>query len=360
MQIAVTLKSVSGRASGIPRLELNFSAKNTSQFNLGIVRVAAEVCVAPSMDESDMRKCPFIGFGEEKSQSGQFSMGTEQYWSICVPLQPYALTAIEKARNAGDLFLVVQFFCTATYMNNNASPLTNLARAAVYAESHSTPYCYFKVAQSEWEKTLRDLAAPTFWELEEVIRRASEAAQDRLREIDAISGKAKEAASMIGVAQHAGYFRDEAADQRRLSSRWLLSTAVFAVAAGGYSLLTFRLGAGQLGEGAATWWPHIAYLTSRLIVLSVLFFGMGWSARNYRANKHNEIVNRHRQNALRTFETFAVAATDPATKDAVLLAATKSIFEAQTSGYIEGEPEKVASSTVVEILKSAISKGERS
>jgi hypothetical protein len=60
---------------------------------------------------------------------------------------------------------------------------------------------------------------------------------------------------------------------------------------------------------------------------------------------------------LRTFETFAVAATEAATKDAVLIAATKSIFEGQSSGYLTGEPEKVPSSTVIEILKSAISKG---
>lgn len=83
---------------------------------------------------------------------------------------------------------------------------------------------------------------------------------------------------------------------------------------------------------------------------------MGWSARNYRAQRHNEVVNRHRQNALRTFETFAVAATEPATKDAVLIAAAKSIFEAQRSGYLVGELEKVPSGAVIEILKSAISK----
>jgi DNA phosphorothioation-dependent restriction protein DptG len=82
---------------------------------------------------------------------------------------------------------------------------------------------------------------------------------------------------------------------------------------------------------------------------------MGWSARNYRTNKHNEILNRHRNNALKTFETFVLACRDDATRDAVLLEATKSIFDAQTSGYLTGEPEKVPSGTVIEILKKVIS-----
>jgi DNA phosphorothioation-dependent restriction protein DptG len=97
-----------------------------------------------------------------------------------------------------------------------------------------------------------------------------------------------------------------------------------------------------------------------LLVLSVVFFGMGWAAKNYRAHKHNETVNRHRQNALRTFETFAAATEDKTTKDAVLLQTTKAIFEPQTSGYLTGEAEKVPSGAVVEVLKNVMSSRDSS
>lgn len=354
MNIAVTLGSVRGESHGVPKLVLNFLAKNSSESNLGILNVSAEIRVAPSIVEEDISKQCLVGYGVLEFQGGQLSKGADQQWTIPVALSPYALKELEKVRNGGDLILRVLFFCTAAYMQDGASPLTNLARASVYTSGYSSNYCPFKIAQSDWEKTLKELGASELSDAEELIRQANKRAQSALREIEAISAKAKEAASIVGVAQHASYFKDEVAEHKRVSFRWLISTAFFGVAAAGYSLWSFHLGTIFSAEGSVAWWPHVTYLTSRVIVLSVIFFGMAWSARNYRAHKHNEIVNRHRQNALRTFETFAVAASDSATKDAVLLAATKSIFEAQNSGYLAGELEKVPSGTVVEVLRRVI------
>jgi hypothetical protein len=360
VNIAIELKGARGESVGVPKLVLDFRAKNVWEYGLGIVSVKAEIRAAPSMIELSPTKCPFLGYGELEQQVVQLPKGAEQNWTIGLPLLPYALRVIEETRKGHDLFLMIQFFCTAAQMDNNTSPLTSLAHAAVHAESTSNLYCRFKVAQSDWEKTIKELGAPQLLDAEALIKLASQGAQETLREIQNVAAKAKEAASITGVAQHSSYFKDEAGDHRRASSKWLVCTAVLALAAIGYSLWSFRFAAIYGAEGSGLWWPHMAYVTSRLVVLSVIFFGMGWSARNYRAQRHNEVVNRHRQNALRTFETFAVAATDPATRDAVLLAATKSIFEAQSSGYLTGEPEKVPSGTVIEILRSAISKGEPS
>jgi hypothetical protein len=162
MQITVTLQSLGGESAGIPRLFLNLRAKNASQFNLGIVRLTAEVHVAPAMNEYETKKVPFVGYGEQDYELRQLSMGSEQDWRFSLLLHPYALTVIERVRNKSDLFLAVQFFCTATNMKDNASPLTNLGRASVYAADHSGDYSYFKVPQSEWVKTLKDLGYGDF------------------------------------------------------------------------------------------------------------------------------------------------------------------------------------------------------
>src|SRR5712692_4026139 len=360
MNIAVTLGSVRGESAGTPKLVVNLQAKNKSDANLGIIHIDAEIRVAPSMIEDDISKSCLLGYGLLEYQIGQLPKGMEQPWTVAVALHPPVLNKMEQVRNGGDLILRVLFFCTAAYMADGVSPLTGLARASVHAPDNSSSYCTFKIAQSDWEKTLKELGDSELTDSEEVIKRASKRAQETLREIEGISAKAKEAASIVGVAQHASYFMDEVADHRRVSFLWLISTAFFGAAAAGYSLWSFHLGTIFSAEGSVAWWPHVTYLTSRLIVLSVIFFGIGWSAKNYRAHKHNEIVNRHRQNALRTFETFAVATSDAATKDAVLLAATKSIFEAQSSGYLAGEYEKVPSGTVIEVLKKAISTREPS
>lgn len=360
MNISVEFKGARGEQGGISKLVLNFRAKNLSEYGLGIVSVKAEIRVASSPTGGSPREWPFLGFGELEQSVGLILKGAEQNWTIVLALLPNALRVIEETRKGEDLFLKIQFFCTATQMDNSASPLTNLMRAPVFEQSSSDQYCNFKVAQSDWEKTMEELGGPQLLDAEALIKLASEGAQETLREIQNVAAKAKEAASITGVAKHATYFQEEADRHMKGSYVWLAFAVALASAAVWYSVRSFGWAVTQGIAASNSWWPHVAYLTSRLLVLSVIFFGMGWCAKNYRAQRHNEVVNRHRQNALRTFETFAVAATEPVTKDAVLLAATKSIFEAQSSGYLTGEPEKIPSSTVIEVLKSAISKGTSS
>lgn len=166
MQIVVTLRNVRGERVGIPRLFLDFRAEHAGQFAMRIVRLTAEVYVAPAMKEYEIKKYPFVGFGEVEYRWGQFSVGQKDDWTVSVVLHPHALTAIEKMRNKGDLFLIVQFFCMASNIKDNTSPIGNLERAAVYAESHSGHYSSFEVAQSKWIKTLDSLGYGDYFLIE--------------------------------------------------------------------------------------------------------------------------------------------------------------------------------------------------
>ena len=68
-------------------------------------------------------------------------------------------------------------------------------------------------------------------------------------------------------------------------------------------------------------------------VLTLFYFALNRSVKNYAAQKHLEIVNRHRENALGTFTKFVSEAEESReTQDAVLLAATNAIFDANQSG----------------------------
>lgn len=195
-------------------------------------------------------------------------------------------------------------------------------------------------------------------ELTERIERDGERAQEEIkrtaREVEEILGSVKTAAAEVGVAQHSTHFHDEAERHRHASRLWMRSVIVLSVVGALYSLWYFQHNLRSL-NGSPYWWTHVGYFGSRLLVLSVIFFGIAWSASNFRSHKHNEVVNRHRQNALRTFETFVKAAGEKETKDAVLLAATKSIFEGQSSGYVSGEGDQVPSNTVIEVLRRVTS-----
>jgi hypothetical protein len=78
-----------------------------------------------------------------------------------------------------------------------------------------------------------------------------------------------------------------------------------------------------------------------------------WCARNYRPNRHNYVMNKHRANALSTFESFVRAAQqDVSIKNAVLLQATSAIFAGHGSGYVGQEGEPDSPNKIIEITRS--------
>lgn len=84
-------------------------------------------------------------------------------------------------------------------------------------------------------------------------------------------------------------------------------------------------------------------------LVSVFYMFLNRSIKNYTAEKHLEVINFHRKNALATFEAFAEAAgSNPHTRDQVLLAATNAIFDANQSGYLSGKASRPDSSNLIQ------------
>ena len=170
-----------------------------------------------------------------------------------------------------------------------------------------------------------------------------------LAEIQEVLEKARQAAVEVGVAQHFLIFKEEANEHKTLSDLWLKRTVNVLTAIGvlGLALLFVP----PLGEGT-----HylIQFTITKVVLLSVLFYGLSICTRNYKAHKHNSILNKHRQNALNTFETFAKAAgNDMQTKNAVLIEATHTIFSNQQTGYLNNDNESDSPNKIIEIFKNA-------
>ena len=83
----------------------------------------------------------------------------------------------------------------------------------------------------------------------------------------------------------------------------------------------------------------------------VLFYLLTIATGNYRAQSHNYIVNKNKQNALSTFETFVKATDNEEIKNAVLLQTTKAIFNNTQSGYLKNECIGEESSQIIEVFK---------
>jgi hypothetical protein len=152
-----------------------------------------------------------------------------------------------------------------------------------------------------------------------------------VKEVEELRDAAKKATQEIGVSKYERVFGDEANSHATAARWWLAATILLAA-----GTVSFAWGLYQSSwHLAATLTPtqslHLAI--GKIVILSILISAILWSGRGYRSNRHNAVINKHRQNALRTFDTFVKSATDEQTKSAVLLQTTHCIFSPQNSGY---------------------------
>lgn len=169
----------------------------------------------------------------------------------------------------------------------------------------------------------------------------------RISDADAVLDTVRDVAAEAGVGQQAAVFQDQAETDRSAANRWLAAAAFFGLVSFGYVISTLFI------------WPPATDTTSevfrgigtRLVALSLLAYVLSFTARQYTSSKHNETVNLHRQNALRTFETFVQATGDQETKDAVLLEATRAIFATQPTGFLRGNSGSESPSTMIEVVR---------
>ena len=174
----------------------------------------------------------------------------------------------------------------------------------------------------------------------------------RKGEAESIVRATQDAAAEIGVAQYAVRFEKIAKEHVAAAKRWLIAAtllglATIAVAVGFLSWLP--------ADGVLSSPATIQRIVTKIIVISLVYFSAIWASRNYRAHRHLNVVNGHRQNALTTFQTFVKAAgdEDKQTKNAVLLEATRCIFSPVATGYLGGDQE-TPNSSIVEVLTKTV------
>lgn len=170
----------------------------------------------------------------------------------------------------------------------------------------------------------------------------------KLEEVESLVRAAKDAVAKVGVGQFATIFESLSTDHDKVANKWLWASVICAGLTGIVALLLVYLFpvSGQLTDAAL-----IQRILTKLIVISLFYFATIWAAKNYRAHRHLAVTNRHRQAALRTFETFVKASEDSVTRDAVLLEATRCVFSHSSTGYLEGHDDSPPS-RFIEIFKA--------
>jgi len=197
---------------------------------------------------------------------------------------------------------------------------------------------------------LEQQAKDTVERMERMKESYETSAKTVLENAQGVIAEVRRIAEEAGVSQHASYFKTEADKNENDAKPWLYWTIGLASLT---AVLTFALVIRYFFVlPNLTTTQSVQLAIPKLFLFSLLLSATIWTGKTYRAYRHNAVDNRHRQNALASFEAFAQAGSgDQETKNAVLLQATQCIFSPQATGYIQAEAE-TSMPHVLEIVRS--------
>lgn len=162
---------------------------------------------------------------------------------------------------------------------------------------------------------------------EEAHKALSEIEKIREQAMQAVEGITSQAA-LTGVAAEARHFDNQSAKHEESAGKWLKCSIGLGFAL--LALVVWFYFCDKPPVSNTFAWNHFIprfSLLGVLIFLEIILIGI------YRAERHNAIVNKHRANALNTFETMTAATLSQDVKDAVTLTAAGAIYAPQETGF---------------------------
>ncbi len=165
-------------------------------------------------------------------------------------------------------------------------------------------------------------------------------------EASKILSEVRKVAAEQGVSQQATYFKDQADAHMEEAKSWRSKTFWMALALGLYGVFAMfshlipGLSSDSLGVA-------IQIIAGKVLVFFVLSYMLSFFAKNYLSSRHNEVVNRHRQNALMTYKALVDAGGTSEARDTVLNHAAGSIYNLHNSGFSKPSTQSGSSSSTV-------------
>lgn len=222
------------------------------------------------------------------------------------------------------------------------------------------PFIAYGVARVTDSSLLESQARATMQQIKDEAEKLNEALGKNKTEADSIMENIRKTAAEQGVSQQAHYFKSQADTHRTDAETWAGKVFNYSLGLVGFALLT-------LGFYKVSWlkpadmYEAINLTTSKIFVFAVLGYMLLLTAKVYISHRHNEVVNRHRQNALLTFKALVDSAKEDGARDIVLAHAASCIFSPQETGYTKpAGGEATNSKSVLELLTKAAPKESHS
>jgi cell division protein FtsL len=161
---------------------------------------------------------------------------------------------------------------------------------------------------------------------EGIISAAKERIETEEGQMKKIIQQAQDFAGDKGVTIFTEQFNSSAQENKDEATLWIkITTGIFSLTVVLIVVFMYQL------IGVSEWYEW----ASRATLVGVLITGGLWCGKTYRILRHQQTVNQHKANSLKSFLLFRDAAdNDEVTRNAVLMETTKSIFSSASSGFI--------------------------
>lgn len=174
--------------------------------------------------------------------------------------------------------------------------------------------------------------------------------QDEIRTLAhelALQQAALSVASAVTVSEDLSpHYRKQASEHGKAAGRLLVASVIVGILFGAATALAlFKYPPDYSSDGTSEQWiEFVRGAVGRITLLSLVALALSFCLRNYRVNRHLEVVNKRRENALNTFGLLQSAVTTDDARNLVVAELVRSVFGSEDTGYLSGQPDR----TVIE------------
>ena len=235
--------------------------------------------------------------------------------------------------------------------------ITNVVGA--YQRTFQTlhPLIAYSLHRSADFQRLDTEARATFQDIQDQAKQLKTSLEKQLNDALQIVEDIRKAAAETGVSQQAIFFKEEAENHQKEADLWQKRTVKLAWLLGLYAVASLFIAKIPWIVPTDTY-QSIQLGVSKVLIFAVISYMLYLSARNFLSHKHNQIVNKHRQNALMTYKALVDAAGDGDAHKVVLQNAATCIFSPQQTGYTGVTSHDMPKATsIVEVLSKPLLTG---
>lgn len=227
--------------------------------------------------------------------------------------------------------------------------LRELDNRVSYHFERSLPWFYFgRMNETKWAESVKGRLESQAEEILGRLQGELSQVENVRSEVNEIRSDVEQAAGLMGVEAHATAFAKVAGEHDRAAKKWLVTSFVLAAVTALMAALWFY---GNLGRVPQDLSDAVHYGIGKVFFFGALSFALYLSSRNYLVNRHNAIVNQHRQNALLTYRAILDdVVEDRHYREKVLTFAASCIFSPQPSGYSRDESPTVTLQPMIDLI----------